>query len=157
MRYRGDVRVAVPALIVLALLAMLVAGCPEEQTQGEDTVVVPPEDTGVYNEPGTDPGTTTDTEREAVAVVLVDGEIEMPDTLPAGPTTFEVVNNGQMLHNLEIEGQGIEVMLDRDLNPGETGTMEVDLQPGEYVAYCPVGDHRERGMEMALTVTEQAN
>ena len=147
---------AVPALVLLALLAMLMAGCPEEQTEEDAVVVVPPEDNGVDPgmDPGVEPGTIPDADETTVEVVLLDGEIQMPATLAAGPTIFEVMNNGQMMHNLEIEGQGIEAMLDEDLNPGESGTMEVDLVPGEYVAYCPVADHRERGMEMTLTVTD---
>jgi uncharacterized cupredoxin-like copper-binding protein len=31
--------------------------------------------------------------------------------------------------------------------------VEVSLQPGEYVFYCSIGNHREMGMEVAVTVT----
>jgi glucose/arabinose dehydrogenase/uncharacterized cupredoxin-like copper-binding protein len=89
-----------------------------------------------------------------VQVSLVDGAIGMPDSLPAGPTVFEVTNNGTVEHNFEIEGQGIEQEFETDLQPGEIRTMEINLLPGEYEVYCPVGDHREHGMELTLTVTE---
>jgi uncharacterized cupredoxin-like copper-binding protein len=91
-------------------------------------------------------------EGSTVQVSLVDGAIEMPSELPAGPTTFEITNNGTGEHGFDIEGGGVEAMLEPTLQPGESGTLEVDLQPGTYTAYCPVGDHRSEGMEIELTV-----
>jgi uncharacterized cupredoxin-like copper-binding protein len=64
------------------------------------------------------------------------------------------LNNGTIEHNLEVEGQGIEEAFDSNLQPGETRTLEVDLQPGTYEVYCPVADHADQGMRVELTVTE---
>ena len=89
-----------------------------------------------------------------VLVSLTEFEIDMPDSIPAGPTTFEVTNNGTVEHNFEVEGQGVEEELETNLQPGETGTLEVDLQPGTYEIYCPVADHEGQGMSLTLTVTE---
>jgi len=89
-----------------------------------------------------------------VQVSLTEFEIDMPDSIPAGPTTFEVTNNGTVEHNFEVEGQGVEEELETNLQPGETGTLEVDLQPGTYEIYCPVADHEGQGMSLTLTVTE---
>ena len=88
-----------------------------------------------------------------VEVTLVDGQIQMVNSLPAGSTTFMVTNNGTKEHSFEIEGNGIEEELDPHLQPGENGTLNVDLQPGTYEVYCPVDDHRAQGMTMQLTVT----
>jgi len=92
---------------------------------------------------------------ETVEITLVDGEIQMPETLPAGMYMFDVTNEGELVHNVEIEGQGIETMLDDDLQPGESGMLSVELEAGEYEVYCPVGDHAEQGMQMTLTETER--
>jgi uncharacterized cupredoxin-like copper-binding protein len=89
-----------------------------------------------------------------VQVGLVEYAINMPATVEAGSITFEVTNNGTMEHNFEIEGQGMEEVFESNLQPGETMTMQVDLQPGTYTVYCPVGNHRELGMEIQLAVTE---
>jgi glucose/arabinose dehydrogenase/uncharacterized cupredoxin-like copper-binding protein len=96
------------------------------------------------------------TEGAVVQVSLVDGAIDMPTELPAGPTTFAVTNNGTMAHNFEIEGQGLEQVFEENLQPGESNTLQVDLPPGDYRVYCPVGNHAAQGMELTLTVTEAA-
>src|SRR5207237_7043092 len=54
-----------------------------------------------------------------IEVKLSEYKIDMPKTVPAGSTTFEVTNIGQELHNFEIEGNGIEKRVG-ELIPGET-------------------------------------
>jgi len=88
-----------------------------------------------------------------VAVSLSEFAIDMPDSLPAGPTTFTVTNDGTIEHSFEIEGQGIEQRLERHLMPGESMDLQVDLAPGTYEVYCPVDGHKEQGMERDVTVS----
>ena len=73
----------------------------------------------------------------------------------AGETTFTVSNEGEFPHALEIEGNGIEEETE-ELSPGESGSVTVELEPGEYELYCPIGDHRDRGMEGTLVVGGEA-
>lgn len=87
-----------------------------------------------------------------VTVSLSEFKIDMPATLPAGPTTFQVTNHGTITHSFEIEGQGIEKRLPHTLNPGESATLTVDLKPGKYEAYCPVDGHKGMGMDRTVTV-----
>jgi uncharacterized cupredoxin-like copper-binding protein len=63
----------------------------------------------------------------------------------SGTYAFEVVNEGEVAHALEVEGEGIEEET-KTLQPGEQATLTVDLESGSYELYCPVGDHKERGM-----------
>ncbi len=88
-----------------------------------------------------------------VEVSLTEFAIQMPAELPAGPIRFEVKNDGAFLHNIRIVGQGLDVALSSDLTGGQSGTLEVELPPGTYRVYCPVGSHAQRGMDMTLTVT----
>jgi plastocyanin len=88
-----------------------------------------------------------------VEVSLREFAIDMPDSLPAGPTTFTVTNVGTIDHSFEIEGQGIEQELEHHLKPGESMTLQVDLEPGKYEVYCPVDGHKEQGMDRDVTVT----
>src|SRR5688572_29952370 len=62
-----------------------------------------------------------------VQVSLDDGAIQMPDTIPAGMIRFEVTNNGTTEHNFEIGGPAIQLRLESNLLPGQSGTLEVDL------------------------------
>lgn len=94
-------------------------------------------------------------QRNVVAVELVEYEIRMPTTLPAGPTTFEVTNNGSVDHNFRIEGQGIIDGFANDFPPGQTQILELDLAPGDYEVYSPIGNFADQGMRLTLTVTEE--
>jgi VCBS repeat-containing protein len=70
----------------------------------------------------------------------------------AGTYAFEAKNSGQAVHSLEIEGNGVEAKLESDLEPGESGTVTVDLKPGTYEMYCPVDGHKDQGMEGSIGV-----
>lgn len=81
--------------------------------------------------------------------------IRMPETIPAGETVFVISNEGIMEHNLRIQGREIDASLPADLQPGESGRLEVDLEPGTYRVTCPVLNHAALGMRLELTVTEE--
>jgi plastocyanin len=71
-------------------------------------------------------------------------------TAKAGKVTISFDNQSSVPHAVEVEGNGVE-------EAGETITkssnkLELDLKPGEYVFYCPVGNHQDAGMEGKLTV-----
>jgi uncharacterized cupredoxin-like copper-binding protein len=98
--------------------------------------------------------TATAAPSNRVSVHLVEYEIHMPTTIPAGTTTFDVENAGKRKHSIEIEGNGIEVELEPVLEPGGKGSLTVELRPGTYKVYCPVGDHADkRGMVTSINVT----
>jgi uncharacterized cupredoxin-like copper-binding protein len=74
-------------------------------------------------------------------------------TVSAGQVTFDVSNDGQVVHSLEVEGPNGEQSLPSDLSPGQSGTLSVDLsKPGKYEFYCPVDNHKQMGMEGEITV-----
>lgn len=162
MRFPSTVGAVLALMAVLALIGIALAGCPEERPQ--ETTVIPPADVGGDAEPGEDYGTPSgepddplpdpDIPEDAVEVTLSEWKIEMPDTLPPGMTTFAITNSGTEVHSIEIEGQGIEAAPENYLEPGTTRMLRVDLKPGTYEVYCPIGNHAEKGMEMTLTVEE---
>jgi plastocyanin len=68
----------------------------------------------------------------------------------AGSVTVKLVNESDVPHAVEVEGNGVEEESET-ITAGET-ELTVDLEAGEYTFYCPVGQHRQNGMEGTLTV-----
>ena len=68
-------------------------------------------------------------------------------SVKAGEVTFDVTNDGQVVHNLEVEGPNGDAELPKDISAGESGSLSVDLsKPGTYEFYCPIGNHKDLGM-----------
>jgi uncharacterized cupredoxin-like copper-binding protein len=143
-------------------VGMALAGCNAPQTDNEaatntETATVPT--TVNENAPAENAATAITAETAppsgaTVEVKLNEYKIIMPMTLKAGMTTFNVSNTGKIDHNFEVEGQGIEKEFEMNLKPGQSQTLTVDLKPGTYEVYCPVGKHEDKGMKMELKVTE---
>ena len=76
-----------------------------------------------------------------------------PSTVRAGaPISFNVTAEGNP-HNLAIDGNGVNLTPSTPNIQNGTGTVSFSaLQPGSYHLYCPVGQHRANGMDVAFTV-----
>jgi plastocyanin len=90
---------------------------------------------------------------DALEIVLSDFAVEPPTgDLEPGTYTASVVNEGGTVHALKVDGPTGETE-SAQLQPGESVELELDLsEAGEYELTCPVGDHRDRGMEASLAV-----
>ncbi len=143
--------------VVLRTLVVFVAvgvlGACTDRPETDETVA---DTAGVMSDTNDFESEAQASEGATVDVTLTDFDIEMDSTLEAGRTVFSVSNDGDEEHNFEVEGQGMEREFESNLQPGDTEELEVDLQPGSYVIYCPVEDHRSQGMEVQLTVSERA-
>lgn len=71
-------------------------------------------------------------------------------TAKSGETTIDFANASQVPHAVEIEGNGIEE--ETETIQGGKASLTVDLTPGRYEFYCPVGDHQQEGMKGVLNV-----
>lgn len=69
----------------------------------------------------------------------------------AGEVTFKVSNTGGVPHALEVEGNGVKAETDT-IQPGGNAELKVNVKADTYEFYCPVGDHKQRGMVGELTV-----
>jgi uncharacterized cupredoxin-like copper-binding protein len=69
-----------------------------------------------------------------------------------GNYTVRVTNNGAIGHALEVEGHGVEQKTGT-IDPGKTASLQVNLaKAGSYEVYCPIDDHKNKGMKATLTV-----
>ena len=123
------------ASAVLAAVALALTGCGEDE-EGEDAQA--PSEAPI----------------ETITITETDFALD-PDSVDVeepGTYAFEVVNEGDVAHALEVEGEGIEEETDT-LDPGQRATLTVELEGGSYELYCPVGDHADRGMTGKVEVT----
>ncbi len=105
-----------------------------------------------------------------VSATLRDGAIELSRSrVPAGPVSLQVENQGTMIHEIEVfvgEGTDLPVsnnvadtsgmeLIDEveDIAPGLTPTLDLDLDPGNYVIICNLPGHYQMGMVTELTVS----
>jgi plastocyanin len=71
-------------------------------------------------------------------------------TAKAGTVTIDFTNDSPVPHAVEIEGNGVD-KASKTITKGKN-SVTADLKPGTYTFYCPVGQHRQAGMEGTLTV-----
>jgi plastocyanin len=93
-------------------------------------------------------------EAEAITATEADFSIALDqDSLTAGTYAITVVNNGSATHDLAVEEDGTTKATSDKIGPGESTTLTVDLDAGEYVFYCSIGNHRAMGMEITVPVS----
>ena len=93
---------------------------------------------------------------------LSEFEVDGPGTLAAGELALTVTNSGEFPHTLVIaEANGSVVAATEMIQPGETVTIDADLEPATYQFSCrivgekPDGtivDHFEEGMLQTVSV-----
>ncbi len=145
----------------LALIVGLTAlgGCGGDDDEGSTAAESTPEATATATATET-PAATAEAEGgggEALEVTAgEDGGLSFDPkelTAKAGTVTIKLTSpDGNALpHAVEVEGNGVEEKSDT-IQGGAEAEVSADLKAGEYVYYCPVGQHRQGGMEGTLTV-----
>lgn len=149
------------ALVAVALFAACQPG-PTDQAQNtpSQSSTMPSQEVGATQTSAREPAIAPETDDPAgratpalptQEVHLIEYQIHMPQSLPAGKLAFNVENGGKEDHAFEIEGNGVHQQT-TVLKRGDTTAMEVDLKPGTYTVYCPVNGHKDKGMRTTLVV-----
>lgn len=135
--------------LLLATGVLLAAGCGDDEDEGGGgSGAATPEATEEPSSGGGGGGgeALTLTADPGGAISWEPGEL----SAPAGSVTITLVNESGTPHAVEVEGNGVEE--ESDVVTGGQTDLSVDLEAGEYTFYCPVGSHRQQGMEGTLTV-----
>jgi plastocyanin len=129
------------SLFIAVLVGLLMAGCGGSGSgRSEQAADAPAEDGSAAA------GGAGDVTFVADDVVYSDA----PSTVPAGQVTFELVNEGNVPHDVTLEELDDEVVAHAE--GGQTVTGRTELEPGTYTYYCSVPGHRAAGMEGNFTV-----
>ena len=137
---------------ILALLlsagVLLAAGCGDDEDEGNGGGASTPEATEDAAGGGGGGGgdALTLTADPGGNISWEPGEL----SAAAGSVTIQLVNESSVPHAVEVEGNGVEE--ESETVTGAETELSVDLEPGTYTFYCPVGQHRQNGMEGTLTV-----
>ncbi|MGH6879772.1 MAG: cupredoxin domain-containing protein [Hypericibacter sp.] len=118
---------------------------------------------------------------EMVDVVLIDHGMESmhmdlsKSQVKAGTVTFNVTSKSEtLIHEFvvvkagqaveswpyndsenKVEEEGLEAVKELEgIEPGKSGTLTVDLEPGTYALFCNLAGHFKGGMVTTLVVTE---
>ncbi|SFE56405.1 cupredoxin domain-containing protein [Blastococcus tunisiensis] len=157
-RTRSSRASRVARIVAAALLAAGLTACggsddSAPESGAADTAEAVPDQAGGYG-PAPAPGSTAEQEAESVTATLVDFAVELDeDSFSAGTHEFTVVNDGGSTHDLVVERDGETVAAVEAMDPGGSTTLTVALEPGEYVLYCSIANHRAMGMETTIRVT----
>jgi plastocyanin len=96
---------------------------------------------------------------EAVRITATDFAYEPNEirAAPQMPMTITLINRGDSRHSIAFELPAGEPRLEQPIKSGDESQIRFTTpsEPGEYRFYCPVSDHRRRGMT-GLLIIEQA-
>jgi plastocyanin len=134
--------------LVAIMIPLALAACGDDDDDDTGAATETTEETTTEDQPASDGGGGG----EALTISETEFALDPADpTVAAGEVTITAVNDGATVHNLEVEGNGVEEITE-DLDPGQSGELTLDLEPGSYEIYCAIGDHAAQGMEGELTV-----
>jgi plastocyanin len=143
----GKRLLTVIAMLMAVGLMGFAAGCGDDDEESADTAATTSATTA---ESGGGGGATS--------VGMTEYEFDPSDATAAAGDTLELTNDGQIPHNYTIVDDvsdpeaGEELVGSDDFAPGDSGTMTVDVDPGEYGVLCTIPGHAEQGMVGSIKV-----
>ena len=131
-------------VLTVALAALLLGACGSSSTPSTTPAA------GSTTTAGSAPaaaGTKVDVTEKDFSIAL------SQTTFAPGTYTFSVKNDGSFPHNLVIEGPGVDKQKSATVPGGNTTSVTVALAAGSYELFCGVPGHKDKGMDMKITVS----
>jgi uncharacterized cupredoxin-like copper-binding protein len=143
------------AALSAGVLALALSACGSDSTTGAGSTTTSSAGSSAGASAGSG-GSSALSDATGAPVTATEADFSITlssNSLTAGTYTFTVENTGKATHSLEIEGPGLSDAASDPVQGGETTTLTVTLQKGEYEVYCPIDGHRAMGMDTTLTVS----
>ena len=91
----------------------------------------------------------------ATPITVKDFTLDPKDVTVKGVVSLAVTNAGPTIHNISIrDASGTVVAATKDLAPGQSEVLSVDIPAGSYVLFCSLPGHESLGIKGTLTVTK---
>ena len=138
------------AFAVIGVAALIAAGCGSSSSKTATSAVTaaPAAITSA-----TTAGSAAAAGTATITAKLTEFKITLsPTPVAPGTYSFDAVDAGHTVHSLTISGPGVNNATTATLHPGQSARLSVTLQAGKYDVFCPVGDHKQLGMDLELTI-----
>jgi plastocyanin len=139
-------------LIALALAAAVFAGCGGDDEESSGSAATP---TATATQEATETPAAEAGGGETLAFSAPeDGSLKFDQSdvkAKAGKVTITFSNPSSVPHAVAIEGNGVDEETET-VTGSDAPPIDIDLAPGTYTFYCPVGGHEQAGMKGTLTV-----
>jgi plastocyanin len=132
------------AVVAIAATFGLAAGCGGDDDDDDTAAPEAATEATTTEEAAAGGGGATTVGMSEYAFDPSDATVSQGDTITAQ-------NDGELPHNYTIEADGDEVT-SGDVDPGSSGELTVDVDPGDYDVICTIPGHAEQGMEGTITV-----
>jgi plastocyanin len=141
----GKRLLAVLTVVLSVGVIGVAAGCGDDDDDSGDSAAT------------TSSTTAADSGGGETSVAMTEYEFDPDDLSVASGDTIDLTNDGQIPHNMTIvegepTGGGAEIAASDDIAGGDTGTLSVDAEPGEYGFLCTIPGHAEDGMVGTIKV-----
>jgi uncharacterized cupredoxin-like copper-binding protein len=139
-----------------ATAALLLAGCSSSSpaaSSANSSSAPPAASSAASSSPATGSGGSAS---GATVVKATETEFHIAlsqKSFSPGTYKFVATDQGQLQHNLVINGPGVNQMKTPGLlSPGQSGSVTVTLAKGTYDIFCGVPGHKAQGMDVHITV-----
>jgi plastocyanin len=132
-------------VVTMAVAALLLGACSSTSANNTTAPSASSSPTAAATS-GASSGTSVNVTEKEYSITLSQA------TFNPGTYTFTIKNTGSFSHNLAIQGPGVDQKTSPTIGPGQSGSLTAALQAGSYELWCAVPGHKDRGMDMKITV-----